>query len=155
MTNLIVILILTVLMAIYVLWVRPWLRTEPWAQGFFAAIEPIEIALFSKSETILWARWIQLMSLLTVVLGMLGQIDPTPFVQLFPPQYQPFLPMIPGLALTINSFIEVQLRKDVTKSLDRVALPQVVSAQVAEVVAQADSASATASAVIKADAAKA
>lgn len=40
----------------YALAGRRWLRSKSWAQGFFAWIEPIEIALFKKSETILMGR---------------------------------------------------------------------------------------------------
>ncbi len=48
--------ILLVLILWYVLAGRAWLKTKSWAQGFFSKIEPIEIALFRKSETILVGR---------------------------------------------------------------------------------------------------
>jgi hypothetical protein len=35
---------------------REWLKTKPWAESFFAWIEPFEIALYRKSETILVGR---------------------------------------------------------------------------------------------------
>jgi hypothetical protein len=52
--------IIVVLLLLVVLWYalrgRAWLKEQPWAKGFFAWIEPIEIALYKKSETILVGR---------------------------------------------------------------------------------------------------
>lgn len=45
-----------VLIIIYAMWGRAWLKRQPWSQGFFDWIEPIELVLFKKSETILFAR---------------------------------------------------------------------------------------------------
>lgn len=57
MTTLGLIALIFVAVAIwYALAGRRWLKDQPWAQAFFAAIEPIEIALFKKSETMLVAR---------------------------------------------------------------------------------------------------
>lgn len=35
---------------------RAWLKTKPWASGFFTWVEPAEILFFRKSETILVGR---------------------------------------------------------------------------------------------------
>lgn len=57
MTKLGIVLLIFVALALwYALLGRRWLKNQSWAQGFFATIEPIEIALFKKSETILVAR---------------------------------------------------------------------------------------------------
>ena len=51
MTIFLLVLALIVALAfLYALVLRPWLKKQPWAEGFFTAIEPFEIALFKKSE---------------------------------------------------------------------------------------------------------
>src|SRR6266576_5965272 len=67
---------------------RSWLKTKPWASGFFSAIEPWEIFLYKKSETILWARFKMLVGSLLTILTVLGEIDLTPVMPLVPEQYQ-------------------------------------------------------------------
>ncbi|WNV09942.1 hypothetical protein [Tardiphaga sp. 709] len=49
---------------VYAMWLRPWLKTKTWAQGFFAWIEPFEVAVFKKSETMLVSRLLELGSLI-------------------------------------------------------------------------------------------
>ncbi|KRP85969.1 hypothetical protein AOQ73_36445 [Bradyrhizobium pachyrhizi] len=48
------------LLALALIVLRPCLKKQVWAQSFFAWIDPIELALFKKSETILVGRllWI-------------------------------------------------------------------------------------------------
>lgn len=45
-----------ILIVVYALWLRPWLKVQPFAQPFLNWIEPVELALFKKSETILLGR---------------------------------------------------------------------------------------------------
>jgi hypothetical protein len=49
-------LAITAVLAILYAVVRSWLKRQPWTAKFFAAIEPYELALFKKSETILVGR---------------------------------------------------------------------------------------------------
>ena len=71
----------------YVLGGRAWLKSKPWAEGFFAAIEPIEILLYRKSETILWVRLKMLVGVVLTVLIYLGSLDLTPIMPFVPQQY--------------------------------------------------------------------
>ena len=48
----------------YALWLRPFLKTWPPGQRFLAWVEPIEVLLFKKSETILMGRLLWVGSLL-------------------------------------------------------------------------------------------
>lgn len=59
-TFLFILALIVALLFIYALVVRPWLKSKPWAAGFFAKMDTIELALFQKSETILIGRlfWI-------------------------------------------------------------------------------------------------
>jgi hypothetical protein len=81
-------LILSVVLTWYILWGREWLKSKSWAAGFFSWIEPIEIALFKKSPTILFARLKMLTGLILMALTQLGTIDLTPIMPFVPEQYQ-------------------------------------------------------------------
>lgn len=48
--------VLLALLLWYAIKGREWLKSKTWAAGFFSWIEPFEIALFKKSETILVGR---------------------------------------------------------------------------------------------------
>lgn len=50
------IVIIVCLIVLYALVGREWLKTKPWGQRFLAWVEPVELALFKKSETILMGR---------------------------------------------------------------------------------------------------
>src|SRR5688572_31914363 len=93
MIALVVMLSLTLVVALYVIWGRKWLKakTWPWSKRFFELTEPIEIALWQKSETILWSRFLQLMGAVAAALTWFGALDVTPFVALVPEKYQPWL----------------------------------------------------------------
>jgi hypothetical protein len=120
--NLIAFLIgLTVVVALYVVWLRPWLRDKTWAAGFFARVEPVEIALWKKSESILWARFLQAVGLVVPFLQLVGAIDIAPYLAIVPEGYAPYL----LLFIFIAGQIGERLRKDTTKPLDVVAMPEV------------------------------
>lgn len=132
---------LTVLAAFVALWVtlvRPWLRTKSWAARFFAWIEPVEIALWRKSETILWARLKMVVGVLLTVLTQIGTLDITPIMPLVPDAYEDLFRTIFGLLpliITLMGWIDEQLRKDTTKPIEVVAAPEAVKAALPEVVA--------------------
>jgi hypothetical protein len=142
---------------IYVLWLRAWLKQKSWAQGFFSFIEPVEIALWSKSETILWARAKQIVGLLLTALTTLGAIDLTPLMPFVPDQYESAVRLafnLLPLLLTVMGSVDVKLRQDTTKPLEVVALPEDVSPKVAAAIKKAKVASAAAVAAAVVDKAK-
>lgn len=154
----IALLVLSVIIAIvlwYALQGREWLKTKSWAEGFFAWVEPIEIALYKKSETILVARLKMFAGLVVTLLTQIGSIDLTPLMPFVPEKYEPFvrvafnaMPMI----ITFLGLIDERLRNGTTKPLELVAVPDKVVAEVpaiAEAIAIADQAKVEAVAEIK------
>lgn len=120
MGPLLAILSIAAFVASYVVWIRPWLRTKEWAHGFFRLIEPVEILLWKKSESILWARFLQLIGLLVPALQFIGAIDVTPYLAIIPEGYGPYC----MLAVFVAGQVGEALRKDTTKPLESVALPE-------------------------------
>jgi hypothetical protein len=139
MTFLVWTLSLTSIVAVWVVIARPLLRDRPWMQWFFAnpIVEWIEIKFWRKSETIMWARWIQLMGLVHTAAGYGGTIDWTQLSPFVPEKWMPFLPAIPTILNILATITEVQ-RIDTTKPLAIVELPAVVSPEVAAVVENAE-----------------
>lgn len=111
---------LAAIVALYVVWLRPWLRDKPWARRFFVRIEPVEIALWQKSESILWARFLQAVGLIVPLLQFVGALDITPYLAIVPDGYAPYLLLLIFVAGQIGE----KLRKDTTKPLDVVAAPE-------------------------------
>jgi hypothetical protein len=115
---------------LYALVLRKWLKTQPWAQGFFSAIEPIEIALFQKSETILMGRllWVGglFVTFYDAVATFVHTLDITPLTtRIF--DWLQIPPDMRNLTATaaigiIGLFIN-RLRKTTTKPLELVAVP--------------------------------
>lgn len=148
MTLLIWLAALTAAVALYVTLVRPWLRAQPVAKPFFDFIEPMELALWKKSETILWARFLQLVGLVSTLAGVFGAIDWTIITPLVPDQYQKFMPLIP-LILSVIGGVTEKLRKDTTKPLEVVAVPENAPAEVKDAIAQVEATNAAAVAEVK------
>lgn len=124
--------ILAILLTWYALWGRDWLKAKPWAERFFAWIEPIEIVLYKKSQTILWARLKMLIGALLTVLTYLGTIDLAPIMPFVPDQYEAtlravfnLLPMI----ITLVGMADERLRNKVTLPIEIVAVPEKVIAE--------------------------
>ncbi len=131
MTILIVLAVITGLLLWYALKGRSWLKSKPWAAGFFAWIEPFEIFLFKKSETILFARIKILTGLLLTVLTQIGEIDLSPFMPFVPEAYQHYvnaavnaLPLI----ISVMGWADERLRNTTTKPIELVAVPDKVVA---------------------------
>lgn len=127
MTVLIVIAILVALLLAYVLKGREWLKRQSWTQGFFAVVEPIEIALYKKSETILFARSLTALGAVLTFLTQLGQIDITPLMPLVPEKYHSLVQfcwnLLP-LTITGLGMIVERLRNRTTKPIELVAVPE-------------------------------
>jgi hypothetical protein len=144
MKILIVLSIITALLLWYALWGRDWLKTKPWAQSFFAKIEPIEIVLFKKSQTILLGRTLSGLGVLLTFLQQFNGIDLTPILPLVPEKYQgPLNIAVNSLPMTISviGWMVEKLRNKTTKPVELVAVPDKVVAEnpkVAEAVAMAD-----------------
>lgn len=142
--------VIVVLIALYALVGRAWLKRQGWAAGFFAAIEPIEIALWSKSETILWARLKMLVGVLLTIATQAGAIDITKLLPLIPDQYDNSViiafNMLP-MTISLLGMIDEKLRRDTTKPLEVTALPDILPPKAAAIVAQAEAAKADAVAV--------
>lgn len=137
-----------VLIAIYAVWGRPWLKRQPWAQGFFAWIDPLELALFKKSETILVGRLLWLGSLIVTFYDSLAvfvhSLDLTPLTT----RVFDWLQVPPDMRnLTATAVIGIigllinRLRKTTTKPLELVAVPAAkITPEVASSMAAAEEA---------------
>jgi len=142
--------------AVYAVIIRPWLRKKPWMQWFFAnpVVEWIEIHLWRKSETILVARGLQAVGAIGAAAGYLGGIDWSIVAPVVPEKWQPFLPMLPMFFNALGGIME-WLRRDTTKPLELVDVPQEVSQKVATKLENADAAMIEAVAEVKKEEAKA
>lgn len=144
--------IIAVLLA-YVLWGREWLKKQSWAQGFFAFIEPLELFLFKKSETILFGRLLTGLGAVLTLLTQLGSIDITPLMPFVPEKYHAFVQFVWNLLpLTITGLgmIVEKLRNSTTKPLELVAVPETgLTPEVKVAIAQAEDAKELAVAVVK------
>lgn len=152
MKTLLILAVLTALLLLYAVWGREWLKSKAWAQGFFAFVEPIEIALFKKSETILFARLKIAAGLLLTLLTQLGTIDLTPLMPFVPDQYEGIVRtafnMLP-LVITAIGWMDESLRNKTTKPLELVAIPEAkITPELAETIAVADDAKAMAVAAV-------
>lgn len=130
----------TVLLAAYVVFLRPMMRKTVWGANFLDKIEPMERVLWWKSETILWARFKMAIGLLLTLLTQAGQIDIMPLLPFIPDEYEGFVKflwnMLP-LAITLIGWTDEKLRKDTTKPLEVVAMRTDASDEVKEKVAEA------------------
>lgn len=151
----IVLFLIVALAFLYALVLRPWLKQKAWAKPFFDLIEPIELTLFKKSETILFARLQVLIGLLLTMLTQIGSIDLTPIMPLVPDKYEGYvriafnlLPMTISFLGAINEY----LRNRVTKPIELVAVKETgpVSPEVAVALTRADQAKEQAVEAVKA-----
>jgi hypothetical protein len=145
---LLVLALLVALAFIYALVLRPWLKKQPWAQGFFASVDTLESALFKKSETILVGRLLWIGGLFVTFYDGLATfvhtLDLTPLTtRIFdwlqiPPDMRN---LSATAAIGIIGLLINRLRKTTTKPLDVVALPQSqVTPAAAQAIAKADDA---------------
>ena len=146
--------IIIAVLLVYVLWGRDWLKKQSLAQGFFAFVEPIELLLYKKSETILFARSLSALGAVLTVLTQLGSIDITPIMPLVPDQYEGAVRMawnmLPLLITGLGVIVE-KLRNSTTKPLELVAVPEAkLTPEAVEAIAVADMAKAEAITAVKA-----
>lgn len=140
--------IISGILLFYALVLRPWLKTQSWAQGFFAKVDAVELALFKKSETVLAGRLLWLGSGLVTIYDAVGvfftSLDLTPIqTRIFDALHIP--QDLRGL--TLSAFVMaiglaiVNLRKKTTKPLELVAVSEkdvAANPKVAEAIAMAD-----------------
>jgi hypothetical protein len=131
---------------LYALVLRPWLKKQAWAQSFFAWIDPIELALFKKSETILVGRllWIGglFVTFYDAAATFVHSLDLTPLTT----RVFDWLQIPPDMrSLSMSAFIGIlgllinRLRKTTTKPLELVAVPDAkLPPAAAQAVAQAE-----------------
>lgn len=140
---------------LYALAIRPWIRKTAWGQAFLAKIEPLEIVLFKKSETVLVGRMVWFGGLIVSAYDVIAQfarsLDLTPVTtRIFDALHIP--PDLRGLTTSAAvmglGLIIVKLRKDTTKPLALVEAPANSPASVA--VAKADVANVQAVQAVKA-----
>jgi hypothetical protein len=124
-------LIIAGILVLYALTIRPWLKKQPWAQGFFGKIEGIETALYKKSETVLVGRlvWLSgfIVSAYDATAEFVKSLDLTPLTtRIFDALHiAPDLrPLTVSALLTGLGLAMVKLRKATTKPLEQVAAPE-------------------------------
>lgn len=150
--GIIVALTITGLVLFYAVEGRPWLKSKPWAAGFFAFVEPLERVLFNKSETILFARLKMFTGLLLTLLTSLGTIDLSPIMPLVPDKYAGVLRIafnLLPLSLTLVGWADQTLRNGTTLPIEIVSMPDKdITPKVAEAIAIAAATKAEAVAVV-------
>jgi hypothetical protein len=156
---LLVLALIVALGFIYALVLRPWLKKQAWAQSFFAWIDPLEVALFKKSETILVGRLLWVGSAIVTIYDGLAafvtSLDLTPLTT----RVFDWLQVPPDMrGLSISALIGIlgllinRLRKTTTKPLELVAVPDAkVTPAAAAAIAQADAAKDQAVQVVQAE----
>lgn len=143
---LLVVALIVALLFIYALVLRPWLKVQPWAAGFFAYIDRIELALFKKSETVLVGRLLWVGSGIVTLYDTAGvffsSLDLTPIqTRVFDALHVPadLRGTVLSAFVAALGFMMVYLRKQVTKPLELVAVADKdVTPKVAEAIAMAD-----------------
>ncbi len=154
-----VLLIIAGPILLYALVIRPWLKKQTWAQGFFEKIEAIETTLYKKSETVLVGRlvWVGgfIVSAYDSIAEFAKSLDLTPLTtRIFDFLHIP--PDMRGLAASASlmglGLLMVRLRKTTTKPLELVAAPEKTTPVVQAALAQADVAKEQALAAVKAGA---
>jgi hypothetical protein len=145
-----ILLLLAILVAVYALWGRQKLKSLHWppVERFFAWIEPIELALYKKSETVLLGRLLSFGGLFVTaydtVAVFASSLDLTPITTRVMD-----LAQIPAdmRGLAVTAFIALLgravtwLRAQTTKPLELVAVPEAkLSTAASAAIAQADAA---------------
>ena len=154
MKVLIVLAVITGLLLWYALQGREWLKTKSWGQRFLSWVEPAEIFIFRKSETILVARSLQGLGAILTLLTWIGQIDITPILPLVPEKYagvvQAAFSFLPLVLNGLGAIVE-RLRNRTTKPIELVAVAEKdITPAVADAIVAAEATKVEAVAVVEA-----
>lgn len=152
MTIYVLIVLIGIILA-YAIGGRRWLKSKPWAAGFFAWIEPVEITLWRKSEAILWARTLQALGAVCSALTWLGTFDLTPVYAVLPEKWKWIIPLMP-LLISVVGAIGERLRTTTTRPIELVELPDRLPLAVATAVNKAEATKENAVAIVEAAAFK-
>lgn len=153
MKILIFLTVLTVIVALYVTIARPLMRKTEWFKPFFAnpVTEWIELTFFRKSETLMWARYNMALGTVVTTLQSFGAIDITPLITVLtfvlPENYRWIAQAIAAgwpMVFSVLGVIGELQRRDTTKPLDLVAVPESVKADPAMAAAEQQRETATA-----------
>lgn len=155
MTILIVLAVITGLLLWYAMRGRDWLKTKPWAEKFFALIEPAEIFLFKKSQAILVGRllWFGggLVTVYDSIAVFASSLDLTPITtRVLSSVPEDMRGLVVSSIFGLIGLVINWLRKRTTKPIELVAVPDKVVAEnpaLAQAVATADAAKTEAIAV--------
>lgn len=152
------VVILVCLIVLYAMWLRPKLKTTAWGARFLAWVEPVEVTLFKKSETILMGRllWVGglFVSLYDGIATFAHSLDMTPLttriLDLFHvPQDLRGL-TVSGFLMAIGLMIN-NLRSKITKPLSLVEVPESkITSEQAAAIERADVVTAEAVQTVKA-----
>lgn len=144
----IILCLIVALLFVYAIVLRPWLKEQSWAVKFFAWIDPVELALFKKSEQVLAGRLVWLGGGIVTIYDAVGayfsNLDFTPITtRLFDWMHIPqdFRGLTLSAFVTALGLMIVNLRKKVTKPLELVAVSDkdvATNPKVAEAIAMAD-----------------
>ncbi len=124
---LLILLIVVGITLIWALWARNWLKAQPWgwSQALFAWLDPFEVAVYKKSETILVARTKMVVGVVLTMLQQFDGVDITPIMPLLPEKYQGYIQIainLLPLTLTLIGMMDERLRNTTTQPLELVAL---------------------------------
>lgn len=151
MKTLIILALITALLLWYALQGRDWLKSKPWpwVQKFFAWIEPIEILLFRKSQTILVGRMLWLGGGLVTAYDMVAvfasSLDLTPITtRVLSGVPEDMRGLVVSSIFGLIGLMINWLRQRTTKPVEMVAVPDKVVAANPEVFAAADNTKAAA-----------
>jgi hypothetical protein len=151
-TFLLALLALALVLTVYALLIRPWLRKRGLAPWWFEAVDRIELTLFKKSETILFARLKVAVGILLSLLTDLSGMDLTPLMPFVPEEWmgtvQLAIKALP-LLLSLVGWADERLRYDTTKPIDVVAVSVDAPAEVQAAVAVVEATNAEAVATVK------
>jgi hypothetical protein len=131
--------VIFVSLALWVTLIRPVIRKMPFFTPFFDAVEPIERVLWLKSETILFARGLQLLGGTLSFLAYLGTLDLTPLIAMLPDKHKWIAPLLP-LFFNVIGTVQELLRRDTTQPLVVTAMPKDAPIDEVRKVAEAENA---------------